>query len=196
MAEYIRTDRYGKPIGKRHGSASDKRRKQLLKSQADTQALIDLFKIGKTIYGGLDLISNIMEKGIKDVVMEKVDFIPGLGKDKFGRDILKDGPPMASVDLFKEKTREGIKSFLPDLRKASDRWEINPEVTRYFSTLNEEGKAKFVESLSSVFNEEQLTRARSKGLLTQLGLGEFPEIEVNESDISDYEKKMTKFMGK
>ena len=150
---YLAKDRHGRGYGRKIGTTGQDQLDAIkLKEKEDMTAVSDFANIAKTALGGMNLISLIKEKGMKDVLLKKIN---PLNK-------LKEG-----LNVF-EKIDRGpgfLKNFLPDMRDIGDKYGLSSDFTQYFESLDPSGQAEMEEKLFSLFDDEQLERINAKNLL-------------------------------
>ena len=149
--KYISTDRHGRPIGIRGSSEADKLDLAELEKKERMTMISDLANIASTLYGGANILSGIQELGFKEFLKKSVNPLDNLKEN---------------INLFTETPREGLKSFLPDLRPDKERFGINPEFSSFYSGLDDVGKDSIKSQVLSLFDEEQLSRLNADEMLS------------------------------
>ena len=161
MGEYLATDRYGRPIGKQAGtSAADKLKLKQMQDAERNAQIASAIEMASTIYGGMNLASNIGELGFKEALKQTVNPLSSV-----------DGDPLEALDLFsRTENPNKIMSLLPDVRDISERFTISPDVMKYFDTLGDVDKSAFASRVRGLFDDEQLSRLDAKDMLSAFDL--------------------------
>ena len=151
MAEdkFYARDRFGRGIGRKTPSGAQRQFFQERADKEKMEGLSKLFKIATTLYGGIDMFSKFKELGMKGLLKKKFSF--GGTKDK--------------VKVLEETDRTGalggfFKNMLPDLRKAEDRWQLNPELAKKMAD-----NPKLRDKLMELYSQEELARMQGLGFL-------------------------------